>query len=301
MSKKKDADVILRSRTPLEFVLIVLVSVSAALFARYLADQGTVPEAYVVPIYATIAVLSGYLVIRVVNQIIRRIAEPTVGVTRARGVENVFKVAAGIVLVVFIATLFGVNLTAALVGAGFLGIVLGLAAQQVLGNLFAGFSLLVSKPFEIGDRVTLATSSYSISGSTYPHENQIGGFTGVVQDVGIFFTRVILDNGNRAVLPNSVVIGALLVNYSSPHLRVVRVRMDLAKNLDYDKFKARVLESLGKHDVIDAERSSVEIVDLSATTYQVVIAVWTDSDTDEPIRTLVIQEGMRARDILTHP
>jgi len=295
MSGKKGPG-IMRTRTPLEFAAIVAVSFATAVLARYLADMGIVPEEYVLPIYAVIALIAGYFVITVVNRIIARIVEPTLGVTRARGVENLFRVAAAIVLVVFVFTILGVNLTAALIGAGFLGIVLGLAAQQVLGNIFAGFSLLVSKPFEIGDRVTLATSSYGMAGSTYSHENQISGFTGVIQDVGIFFTRVVLDNGTPAIVPNSVMIGALIVNLSSPGLRNVRVRMDLDKNVDYDKFRARVLDSLRQYDVIDPERSSVEVVDLTTTTFQAVVSVWTKSADPEPIKTIVIREGMKARD-----
>lgn len=144
----------------------------------------------------------------------------------------------------------------------------------------------------------LATASYGLTGSTYSHESETSGFTGVVQDVGIFFTRVLLDNGIPAIFPNSVVIGALILNYSKVTLRTVRVRMDLDKRKDYDKFRARLIESLKKYDIIDGERSSVEIVDVGATTYQVVIAVWTKSVFDEPIKTLMIREGMKVQEEL---
>ncbi len=285
-------------RRILEFIFILFAALVAALLVYYLADRGVVSKSYLPLIYAIIVVIGGYLVIRVVNRILARIIEPTFGVTRARGVENLFQVLAAIVIVVFVFAAFGFNLTAALIGAGFLGIVLGLAAQQVLGNIFAGLSMLVSKPFEIGDRVRLATASYGLTGSTYSHESETSGFTGVVQDVGIFFTRVLLDNGIPAIFPNSVVIGALILNYSKVTLRTVRVRMDLDKRKDYDKFRARLIESLKKYDIIDGERSSVEIVDVGATTYQVVIAVWTKSVFDEPIKTLMIREGMKVQEEL---
>jgi len=280
----------------LEFILTLVASSVVALLARYLADHGVVPEGYVLPIYVIIVLVGGYLAIRIVDGIIERVVEPTIGATRARGVKNLFQVVAAVIMVVFIFAMYGVNLTAALIGAGFLGIVLGLAAQQVLGNIFAGLSMLVSKPFEIGDRVTIATSSYGLTGSTYAHESQTNGFTGVIQDVGIFFTRVLLDNGAPAVFPNSVVVGALIVNHSKVTLRTVRVRMDIERKMDYDGFKSRLLESLKKHDIIDAGKSSVEIVDVGATTYQIVITVWTRSESDEPIRTLLIREGMRVQE-----
>jgi small-conductance mechanosensitive channel len=298
MSGSKNPAGPMRTRI-LEFILILVASSAVALLARYLADRGLVPESYVLPIYVIIVLVGGYLVIRIVNGIIERVVEPTLGTTRARGIKNLFQVLAGILLIVFAFAMFGVNLTAALIGAGFLGIVLGLAAQQVLGNVFAGLSMLVSRPFEIGDRVTIATPSYGLTGSTYAHESQPSGFTGVIQDLGIFFTRVLLDNGTPAIFPNSVVLGALIVNHSKDTFRTVRVRMDISKKVDYDKFKSRFLESQKKYDIIDAEKSSVEIVDLGATTYQIVITVWTRSEFEEPVRTLVIREGMNVQEELS--
>lgn len=284
----------MRSRL-IEFILVLIASSAVALLASYLANRKLVPESYVLPIYAIIVLVGGYLAIRIVDGIIERVVEPTLGTTRTKGVRNLFQVLAAILLVVFVFAMFGVNLTAALIGAGFLGIVLGLAAQQVLGNAFAGLSMLVSKPFEIGDRVTIATSSYGLTGSTYAHETQPSGFTGVVQDLGIFFTHVLLDNGTPAIFPNSVIIGALILKHSKDTLRAVRVRMDIDKRVDYDKFKSEFLDSQASFDIIDAEKSSVEIVDVGATTYQVVITVWTRSESDEPVRTLVIREGLKVQ------
>ncbi len=298
MSGTKNPSGLLKARIP-EFVIVLSASAVVAFFARYLADRGLVPASYVLPIYVIVALIGGYLVIRIVSGILEREIKPTLGATRTEGIKNLFQVVAGIILVVFVFAMFGVNLTAALIGAGFLGIVLGLAAQQVLGNIFAGLSMLVSRPFEIGDRVTIATSSYGLTGSTYAHESQASGFTGVIQDVGIFFTRVLLDSGTPAVFPNSVVIGALIVNYSKETLRTVRVRMDIDKKTDYDRFKSKLLESQKKYDVIDAEKTSVEIVDVGATTYQVVVAVRTRSEFEEPVRTLVIREGMKVQEELS--
>jgi small conductance mechanosensitive channel len=282
-----------------EFLGILFAALVAALFIRYLADLGVVPESFVLPIYAVIVLVSGYIAIRVANRILERIVEPKLGVTRTIGLKNLLELVVGIVTVVFVFAVFGINVTAALIGAGFLAIVLGLAAQQVLGNIFAGLSLLVSRPFEIGDMVKLATSSYVLTGSTYAHESEPSGFTGVVQDVGIFFTTVLLDNGIPSIFPNSVIIASLIVNYSKITLRTVRVRMDLDLKVVYDDFKSRLLDSLKKYDDIDAEKSKVQIVDVGTTTYQVVIIVWTSIKFEEPIKTLLIQEGMKVRLELT--
>jgi Small-conductance mechanosensitive channel len=50
-----------------------------------------------------------------------------------------------------------VGLGAALAAGGFAGLVLGLASQDVLSNIFGGIMLLISRPYKIGDRITLST------------------------------------------------------------------------------------------------------------------------------------------------
>ena len=53
-------------------------------------------------------------------------------------------------------SIMGYDLTVLLVGAGFLGIVVGLAAQSTLANFFAGMQLLVERPFKVGDTIMLS-------------------------------------------------------------------------------------------------------------------------------------------------
>ncbi len=285
----------------LDSILVVIFSgIIVALLVHYLASFGLVSRIYVFPIYSMIVLVAGYLVIRLVDRILERVVEPTLGATRTHGIKNAFQLIAGIVLIIFVFSVFGVNLTAALVGAGFLGIVLGLAAQQVLGNIFAGLSLLMSRPFEIGDHVLLATSSYGTTGSSYSHENQPSGFAGVVQDVGIFFTRVRLDSGVPADFPNSAVISSMVINYTKMEARVVRVRMDLEKKIDFDRFKSALLESLGKYDYVDQSKTRIEVIDVAAGTYQIVIEVSAKSESDEPIKTLVIREAIKVEEQLTN-
>lgn len=57
------------------------------------------------------------------------------------------------IMVVF--SMFGYNLTVILAGLGFMGIVIGLAAQSTLANFFAGLQMVVDRPFKIGDLLRL--------------------------------------------------------------------------------------------------------------------------------------------------
>jgi small-conductance mechanosensitive channel len=281
------------TRKVVEFILLIAGSIVAASVAYALSVRGLIPEEFVLPIYVVVVLAGGYLAIRIISAMLETIIKPRLGVTPTHGIKNLFQIVATIALVAITATIYHYDVTSVLIGAGFLGIVLGLAAQQVLGNVFAGLSLLASRPFEIGDRITLATSSYGLLGTTYAHEAQVNGFTGVISDIGIFFTEVLLDDGNPSVFPNSVVLGSLIINHTRSPSHNVRVRLDVDKKVDYTAFRPKMLDSLRRFEQVDAQKSKIETVDLGATTYQVAITVWTSNKDNDPLKTFIIQEAMR--------
>ena len=279
-------------RTP-ELLLLVVATLAIGLLASYLLYRKLVPAIDVEPLYAVVIVIDGYLVVRLATIIVERALQPTIGVTRTHGVKNVIQIIGAIVVTSAIFTVLGVNLSSLLIGAGFLGIVLGLAAQQVLGNIFAGISIFISRPFEIGERVTIVNSSYGLLAGSYPRENSINGFTGVVNDIGIFFTRVVLDDGSPTVFPNSVMNQSLIISHEKIFTKRIRVRVDLDKGIEFSDFKSKMLEALKKHDDLDAEKSNVELIDISIATYQVVVIVRAYTVNEEPVKTIIIQEALR--------
>jgi small-conductance mechanosensitive channel len=282
-------------RKIIEILGVGATSLLLVVFAFDLVGRGLIPKEEVLPTYiAIVASVGGYLFIRLVSGILERNIEPKLGVTRTNGAKNLFQIVGGIIIIIVVFGVFGLNITGVLIGAGFLGIVLGLAAQQVLGNIFAGISMLGSRPFEIGDRVTIVTSSYGLLGSSYAHETEINGFTGTVQDVGIFLTHVLLDAGTPSVFPNSVIISSLIINHSHVIWRVVRVRIDLDKvKVNFSRFRPRLLERLAKYDkLIDVTKSKIEMVEIGTSTYNVMVSAWAKSSLEEPIKTLLIEEIM---------
>ncbi len=109
-------------------------------------------------------------------------------------------------------TLWGQDLSGLLIGAGFLGIVVGMAARQTLGSMIAGFVLMFSRPFTIGDWVEIADDE------------------GIVTNITIMNTRLKNFDGETIVIPNDAVTGAAITNRSERgHLRI---RLDI--NVDYE-------------------------------------------------------------------
>ena len=130
---------------------------------------------------------------------------------------------------------WNVNIGGLLVGAGFLGIVVGFAARQTLGSLIAGFVLMFSRPFTIGDWVV------------------VGDQEGIVTDITIFNTRLENFDGEFVILPNDKVSDRPITNRSRKGL--LRLTMDVGVDYDTDIDRAKELarEAMaGVNEVIDS-------------------------------------------------
>ncbi len=108
--------------------------------------------------------------------------------------------------------LFTDNVGSLLVGAGFLGIVVGMAARQTLGAVLAGFVLMFSRPFEVGDWV------------------EIGDYEGTVTEISIINTRLRSFDGEVVTVPNDRVRSETVVDRS----RRNRLRIGIEVGVDYD-------------------------------------------------------------------
>lgn len=96
------------------------------------------------------------------------------------------------------------------VGGAFTAIIAGLAAQQTLGNLFAGLVLLSARPFRVGDRVKLLGAGISIEG--------------VVSSLGLLYTT--FDDGdNTTLVPNSSVLNVAVTPLREPEGVDMRARV----------------------------------------------------------------------------
>jgi small conductance mechanosensitive channel len=92
----------------------------------------------------------------------------------------------------------GVEAKTLAVGGAFTAVILGLAAQQTLGNLIAGTVLLSARPFTVGDRVRLQGGPLA------------GQIEGTVSSQGLLYTTFLAD-GDSVMVPNSVVLNVAVI------------------------------------------------------------------------------------------
>jgi small-conductance mechanosensitive channel len=109
------------------------------------------------------------------------------------------------VLVVALVTLamLRIGVSQLLLGGAITGVVLGIAAQQSLGNMFAGIVLLVARPFRAGDHVRVKTGSLG------------GAFEGEVVSMGLTYITFVTDEGTTLV-PNLTLLASGIVRSPRP-------------------------------------------------------------------------------------
>jgi hypothetical protein len=125
----------------------------------------------------------------------REVLERSVGSAHATVVRFVILVAGALVTVIITLELFNVAVTQLIVGGVVTSVLLGIAAQQSLANVFAGIVLLMARPFRVGDQIGVRSGALS------------GLLEGMVSEISITYVRLETPNG-PVHIPNSQVLAA---------------------------------------------------------------------------------------------
>jgi MscS family membrane protein len=125
-----------------------------------------------------------------------------------------------------------VNVTGLVASAGIIGLALSFAAQDTLGNLFAGVAILVDQPYRIDDYIVLDT-----------------GERGRVTRIGLRSTRILTRDDEEISIPNGIMGKAKIVNESGgPHVKYrLRVPVGVAYGSDIDHVMKVLLDVAAAH------------------------------------------------------
>lgn len=142
----------------------------------------------------------------------KRLASDAASVTLIGAVGFVGKVLVWSVLLLVVLDNLGVNVTALVAGLGVGGIAVGLALQNILGDLFASVSIVLDKPFVLGETI------------------QVGDLVGRVESIGLKTTHVRSLSGEQLIFPN----GDLLQSRIRNHARMGDRRVVLTFGVGYE-------------------------------------------------------------------
>ncbi|MCG6912023.1 MAG: mechanosensitive ion channel family protein [Deltaproteobacteria bacterium] len=146
----------------------------------------------------------------------QKIESNAAAVTTLSSVSFVLKTLLWFILLLLALDAFGVNVTALVAGLGISGIAVALAVQNILGDLFASFSIVFDKPFVIGDFII------------------VGDFLGTVEYVGLKTTRVRSLSGEQLIFSNGDLLSSRIRNFKRMYERRVVFSIGVLYQTQYE-------------------------------------------------------------------
>jgi small conductance mechanosensitive channel len=145
-------------------------------------------------------------------------------------------------------------------GLGIGSVALGFAFKDVLQNLFAGFLILLYRPFHLGDQI------------------RVKDYEGTVEDINVRATRIKTYDGERVVIPNSeLYLNAVLVRTAFPSRRT-KIIVGIGYGEDIEKAR-RVMMNVLKttKGVLDEPAPAVDVVELADSAVNMRVLFWSKS------------------------
>lgn len=162
-----------------------------------------------------------------------------------------------IIAVIVVANALGINTSSLVALVSVVGLALSLSVQNILTNLFAGLTLLVTKPFTAGDFVEAA------------------GKSGVVNTIGLFYTQLHTLDNVAISIPNGDVTSSSITNYSREPVRRVDRIFSVSYDAPTETVKAALLEAIGRDERILADPAPfVRLMAYQGSSIDYVVRVW---------------------------
>jgi small conductance mechanosensitive channel len=149
----------------------------------------------------------------------------------------------------------GVELLPLIAGLSIAGAGIALATQGILSNVFAGLTIIFTKPYRVGDYI------------------EIAGVQGQVQLITIFSTTLLHADRSRVVVPNRKVVGEILHNYGQ--IRQAEVKVGVGYDVDLPQAIAAIHELVAANTrVLRDPAPQVQIVALAESMVQIALKPW---------------------------
>lgn len=132
----------------------------------------------------------------------------------------------------------GIPITSMLAIFSLLGLAISLSIQNLLGNVMSGISLLMLKPFDIGDYI----------------ETDVAG---TVKNIGLFYTEILTLDNKRVYIPNETIMGSKLINYHSEDTRRIDITVNAAYDYEISAVKAALYDAVESVPTILKDKPAV--------------------------------------------
>lgn len=155
----------------------------------------------------------------------------------------------------------GIPVTSLVAVLSVLGLAVSLGIQNFLTNVAGGCQLLVSHPFRVGDYV------------------EAGGCEGTVQEIGLFYTKVLTVDNKLVQLPNSTVVAVNITNFTHEPRRRVDIKVSAAYECPIQQVRASLEKAIARQEGVLQDPAPVARVSAYLdSSIEYVVRVWCQTE-----------------------
>ncbi len=212
------------------------------------------------------------------GRIARLLMAKDIDVTLSKFIGNIVKVVAIVFLVIITLGNFGVSIAPLIALAGASAFGATIAIQGPLSNYGAGVSIILSRPFVVGNTISLAK-----------------GASGVVEEITLAHTILMGEDGEKITVPNKEIVGRIVVN--SDTRRVVQTKIAIEDDQDIGIAKSAASKALESIDALSSgPKAEVGVHDFAYGGVILGIRYWVPSSQYFAVRYRVNEGILRALD-----
>ncbi|HYT02784.1 MAG TPA: mechanosensitive ion channel domain-containing protein [Candidatus Acidoferrum sp.] len=181
-------------RSVLKRIILLGIILAITLGLSTLVLGPLIPPAFL--LYTQIAqfALIGYFVMEIISNSAFRVATVARRSNQtAKSIRSLIRILGSLIITAIIISFLSQNPALAAAIGTITAVVIGFAAQNVIGNLIAGMYLTITRPFKIDDRITVL------------------GNSGKVIDIGLLYSGLLMDSGDTVLVPNTLLITSSII------------------------------------------------------------------------------------------
>jgi len=207
-------------------------------------------------IYAIIILIIGLIVARWVANMVTRVCEShKLDITLSRFLGNVVRLLVLAFVMIIVLGKFGITMTPFIAAIGAVAFGSSLALAGLMSNYGAGLSIIITRPFVVGDTI------------------KILGVSGVVEEIGLAATRLSTEDGEQITIPNKHIIGEILIN--SFENKVVETAIGISYDDDPQKAIQIIQEALKKiPEIVDEPAPQIGIEEFADSSVNIGMRYW---------------------------
>lgn len=209
-------------------------------------------------IISALVFIIGILLIKLVKKLLKSKRFEKVDRTAMSFISNFIKISLYITLIIIIVSIMGIPMASVITVFATAGAAIALAVQGSLSNLMGGIMLLIFRPVAVGEFIN------------------VSGNSGVVQEVGIFYTRIKTGDNVNISIPNATMTSSVITNYSREELRRADIAVEVAYGSDIALVKETILNVIESNEKSLTEPSApfVRMTAMNDYAMEFTIRVW---------------------------